>query len=41
MDRTIDSEKEQEWIRKYRAALDAPSQKKSNLKALGATFFKV
>jgi hypothetical protein len=41
MDKTIDSEKEQEWILKYRAALDAPSQKKSNLKALGATFVKV
>jgi|SRR5579863_466004 len=31
------SETEQEWIRKYRAALDLPSRK-SRLKAVGATF---
>jgi hypothetical protein len=34
-------EKEQEWIRKYRAALDVPSRKGSKLKAVGATFGKV
>jgi hypothetical protein len=34
------TEKEQEWIRKYRAALDLPSRK-SRLKAVGATFGKV
>jgi hypothetical protein len=35
------TEKEQEWIRKYRAALDLPSRKGSKLKAVGATFGKV
>jgi hypothetical protein len=35
------TEKEQEWIRKYRAALDVGSRKGSNLKAVGATFGKV
>ena len=35
------TEKEQEWIRKYRAALDVASRKGSNLKAVGATFGKV
>jgi hypothetical protein len=34
------TEKEQEWIRKYRAALDLPSRK-SRLKAVGATFGKL
>jgi hypothetical protein len=34
-------EQEQEWIRKYRAALDVPSRKGSNLKAAGAIFGKV
>ena len=34
-------DKEQEWIRKYRAALDVPSRKGSKLKAVGATFGKV
>jgi hypothetical protein len=34
-------EKEQEWIRKYRAALDVPSRKGSKLKAVGGTFGKV
>lgn len=37
----INAEKEQEWIRKYRAALDTPSRKTSKLKALGASFGKV
>jgi hypothetical protein len=35
------TETEQEWIRKYRAALDVASRKGSNLKAVGATFGKV
>jgi hypothetical protein len=35
------AEKEQEWIRKYRAALDVPSRKGSRLKAVRATFGKV
>jgi hypothetical protein len=35
------SEQEQEWIRKYRAALDVPSRKGWSLKAVGATFGKV
>ncbi len=35
------TEKEQEWIRKYRAALDVASRKGSNLKAVRATFGKV
>jgi hypothetical protein len=35
------TKKEQEWIRKYRAALDVPSRKGSRLKAVGATFGKV
>jgi len=34
-------DKEQEWIRKYRAALDVPARKGSMLKAVGATFGKV
>jgi hypothetical protein len=34
-------DKEQEWIRKYRASLDVPSRKGSKLKAVGATFGKV
>ena len=35
------SQQEQEWIRKYRAALDVPSRKRSKLKAVAATFGKV
>jgi hypothetical protein len=35
------TEKEQEWIRKYRTAHDVASRKGSNLKAVGATFGKV
>jgi hypothetical protein len=35
------TETEQEWIRKYRAALDVASRKGSNLKAVRASFGKV
>jgi hypothetical protein len=35
------TEQEQEWIRKYRAALDVASRKGSSLKAVGVTFGKV
>jgi len=35
------SQQEQEWIRKYRAALDVPSRNGSKLKAVSATFGKV
>lgn len=35
------SQQEQEWIRKYRAALDVPSRKRSKLKAVAATFGNV
>jgi hypothetical protein len=40
-DRIGSTEKEQDWIQKYRAALDVESGKESLIKAVSATFTKI